>query len=320
MAIATSSGYIRPNTFVKDDVAKINPNINHIMITNSGMMAIVLLMHWAKKNGYTVYSEETTYLETRGLINYTNLLDLRKKDPEIPEKAAIIIDSPNVFGYSFDIKTLAEKAHKVNSILIVDCSYCSSFLDTSLSDGADFVVEALAKYTLANQYTLLGAIYNNSLSHDEWHLFEACASNIGVNINNDQVSFLRTRLQWLPSRMATITNNASEVAKILQDDWGLPATSSSRSGVIVLPYDLLNVFSKSTVFTPFATYGGDKSIYTQCVHNSHHTNLPQLPYLRLSIGIEDIDVLKQELDNLHKIYTGTNGFGDELSRLIKGEA
>lgn len=317
--IATSTKYIRPNTFVKADVVKIKQNVNHIILANSGMLAISLLMHWAKYRGYTIYSEETTYPETRCLIWHRNLLNLRGESPKIPGKAAIFVDSPNVFGYSYDIRSLAKKVHEAGGILIVDCSYCSSLLDTSLNDGADFVVESLSKYALASEYTLLGAVYNNNLDEEGWKEFEFCASSIGININNDQVSFLRERLKRLPSRMETIISNAREVANILESEWEVPASSSDRSGVIVLPYDLIEVFSQSKLFIPFATYGGDKSAYTICQHNFRLEDLPYLGYLRLSIGIENVEEIKEELGRLRKLYIGTKGYGAELNRFIQSK-
>lgn len=282
--------YIAPNTYCNTAyLQSMAPQASHVLLTNSGMQAIVLLMFWGRHRGYSVYHEKTTYIETR-LLNYnTEPLNLLDADAEIPANSFIFIDNPNHKGEWFDIKKLSEKAHAVGSYLVVDNSRVTVFYDTALTDGADFVVESFSKYGMGTGLLPSGGLYINKTLDVDWGHFTQFAAAFGVSVTEEESERLVAGLETLPLRMTRITKTATVIHEYLQEA-GIEHQYAGKAGIITFPARYVCAVGNMNGVRDWGAYGFAFTSWTHC-NDARYTGQEPDWYIRLSIGLEDPDTL-----------------------------
>lgn len=223
-----------------------------------------------------------------------------------------------------DLERIAQICQKHDLIAVVDNTFATPYLQRPLSYGFDIVVHSGTKYLNGHSDVVCGfAIvrHNAELIEKITFLQNACGPILGPF---DSFLVLRS-LKTLPIRMKQHCDNASQLAEWLQaQSWvqqiiypGLPSHSGHElakrqmplfGGMIscVLKADLEQTktfLSRCQLFTLAESLGGVESLIEHPAIMTHAS----IPYetrqklgivdglIRLSVGIEHIEDLKQDL-------------------------
>ena len=196
------------------------------LAVSSGMAAIELLaLHLAAPGGHIVTSNRvyggTFHLFRERLpalgvkVSFVeNPLDSKTWAKYIrPETKFLFVESPsNPILDVFDIKALAELAHKHNLPLVVDNTLATPALLQPLKLGADFVIHSLSKY-MGDGEVIGGAILGKKQMIND--LRGGWFRDTGPCISPDNAAILCYHIESLFGRMKEHCKNASAVAEFL---------------------------------------------------------------------------------------------------------
>jgi cystathionine gamma-synthase len=220
-----------------------------------------------------------------------------------------------------DIAIVAQIAHDAGAILVVDNTFASAYLQQPLELGADVVVHSTTKYMGGHSDVIGGALIVRDADLADKIAFHQNA--IGA-IASPFDSFLVLRgIKTLGVRMDRHSDNAEKVVEFLQRHNGVTsvlypgidghpghetaAKQMKRFGGIVsfrvtggLEH-ALDICNKAEVFTLGESLGGVESLIEhpgKMTHASVAGTPLEVPadLIRLSVGIETIDDLLQDLD------------------------
>ncbi|WP_336365203.1 trans-sulfuration enzyme family protein [Halalkalicoccus salilacus] len=260
-------------------------------------------------------------------------VDVEFVDAREPENIATAVDSDtdliwaetptNPLMRLSNIRAIADIANDHGIPFGVDNTFASPYFQTPLELGADIVVHSTTKYLNGHSDSIGGAVIT-----DDDAVFEnlAFAQQIGLgNMLSPFDCYLVARgIKTLPARMEHHQENAMAVARLLEGHDrvtrvhypGLEShpqhdlageQMSGYSGMLSFEFDgsltELEAFVKGlTVFTPGTSLGGVESLVEvpslmrpdQGSHESATTDIPET-LVRLSVGIEDVDDLCEDL-------------------------
>nr|WP_245634211.1 aminotransferase class I/II-fold pyridoxal phosphate-dependent enzyme [Halalkalicoccus paucihalophilus] len=222
-----------------------------------------------------------------------------------------------------DIRSIADIATDHSVPLGVDNTFASPYFQSPLELGADIAVHSTTKYLNGHSDSIGGAVIT-----DDDDIFEqlAFAQQVGLgNVLSPFDCYLVARgIKTLPARMKHHQKNAIAVARLLEDhdrisrvhypgleshpQHDLAAEQmSGYSGMLSFEFDgsltEIEAFVKGlTVFTPGTSLGGVESLVEvpslmrpdEGSHESATTDIPET-LVRLSVGIEDVDDLCEDL-------------------------
>ncbi|WP_369139901.1 cystathionine gamma-synthase [Modestobacter versicolor] len=220
-----------------------------------------------------------------------------------------------------DIAALAEIAHAAGTLLVVDNTFASPYLQQPLTLGADVVVHSTTKYLGGHSDVVGGALV---VADDELGERLAYHQNAMGAVAGPFDAWLVLRsLKTLGVRMDRHTANATRIAEWLLEHPavsavlypGLPqhrnhdvaARQMSGFGGMVSfrlrggEEAALRVCERTTVFTLAESLGGVESL-VEHPHRMTHASAAGSPLevpadlVRLSVGIEDVDDLLADLD------------------------
>jgi len=263
-----------------------------------------------------------------------HFLDLSKPEnmlPYINEKTKLVwIETPtNPTMQVIDIEGVARITKEKNLILTVDNTFASPYLQNPIDLGADIVMHSVTKYIGGHSDVVMGALVTNdeALYKELWFIYNACGATPGP-----QDSFLVLRgIKTLHLRMKAHCENGEKVARYLKEHpkvdkiyWpGFEdhpnyhiAKKQMRGfgGMISITLkgaDLEETFRISSnfkVFTLAESLGGVESLINHPATMTHGS-IPKAErekvgvtdnLLRLSVGVEDIDDLLEDLANALK--------------------
>jgi cystathionine gamma-synthase len=220
-----------------------------------------------------------------------------------------------------DIAALAEIAHAAGTLLVVDNTFASPYLQQPLTLGADVVVHSTTKYLGGHSDVVGGALVVSDAELGERLAYLQNAAG-AVNSPFDAWLLLRS-LKTLGVRMDRHSANAGRVAEWLLEHPavsavlypGLPehpgheiaARQMSQFGGMVSfrlragEEAALRVCERTSVFTLAESLGGVESLIEH-PHRMTHASAAGSPLevpadlVRLSVGIEDVDDLLADLD------------------------
>ncbi|MDE5602617.1 MAG: PLP-dependent aspartate aminotransferase family protein, partial [Helicobacter sp.] len=225
-----------------------------------------------------------------------------------------------------DIKAICKIAKKHNILSVVDNTFATPYLQKPLDLGADIVVHSMTKYINGHSDSVGGAVVLNDDSLYEQLRF---VSNSTGMILAPFDSYLHARgLKTLQLRMERHCKSALEIAQFLQSHKkiekviypGLPSHPQYKlakeqmnglfGGVVSVylkaDYKQMQVFAKNLKhFILAESLGGAESLFGSPYYMSHGSvdesikkalNITQ-NLLRLSIGLEDVEDLKESLSN-----------------------
>jgi cystathionine beta-lyase len=266
-------------------------------------------------------------------FHFVEMEDLSTVEGLINDKTKMIwVETPtNPMMNIIDLKAVA-KIGKIHGILTaVDNTFASPYLQNPLDLGADLVVHSITKFIAGHSDVVMGAIILNDpeLAERLYFIQNSCGA-----VPGPQDSFLTLRgIKTLHVRMDRHCDNAAKVADFLQNNTKVdrvyyPGLKSHPNHEIALEQmknfggmisftlvgnrkeDAIKVLSNTKVFSLAESLGGIESL---CGHPATmtHAAIPKQErektgivdsLIRLSVGIEDIDDIIDDLDQaLEKI-------------------
>ncbi|HYP44772.1 MAG TPA: cystathionine gamma-synthase [Propionibacteriaceae bacterium] len=240
----------------------------------------------------------------------------------LPETSVVWVETPTnpLLGIA-DLAAIAEVAHAVGALVVVDNTFASPYLQQPLAHGADVVVHSTTKYCGGHSDLVGGALVVADPELGEQIAFHQNA--IGAVASPFDSWLVLRGLKTLAVRMERHSDNAEAVAAFL--------AASSRVSEVIYPglsshpgHDVakrqmrrfggmisfraaggeqaaLDVCGRTRVFTLAESLGGVESLIEhpgRMTHASVAGTELEVPddLIRLSVGIEDVEDLIADLE------------------------
>ena len=261
-------------------------------------------------------------------FHFVNMEDLTSVEEKINSKTKLIwVETPtNPMMNVVDIKSMSTLAKKNNILLCVDNTFATPYIQRPLDLGADIVMHSATKYIAGHSDVVIGAL---ALNDKNLYKKLSFIQNASGATPGPMDCFLTLRgIKTLHLRMQRHSENAEKIAMFLKghnkisnvfwagfkDHKNYNIAKSQMNGfggmVSFIPID--NTFETSRkiaenlkLFTLAESLGGVESL---CCHPASMTHASIPPeeriksglvesLLRLSVGIEDVDDLIDDLNN-----------------------
>ena len=319
-------------------IASIEGGIDALALS-SGMAAITLLMELFKPGDHFIVEADLYGGTTRLFDNVSKknnyeftYVNASKDDieKEIKENTkAIYVETPtNPMMNVSDIGKIAEIAKKHNLIFIVDNTFLSPYFQNPLDLGADIVVHSGTKFIGGHNDTLAGFIVTNNESIKDQLRF--LIKTTGSGLAPIDCWLILRGVKTLGVRMEKAQDNAIKIAEWLKKEshvtkvfypglkehpgYELMKKQSRGFGSMLTFYvdnkeNALSILSNVKLIKYAESLGGTETLVTYPVTQTH-ADVPEEvrlkngitdETLRLSVGIEDIDDLINELDRVFKL-------------------
>jgi len=219
------------------------------------------------------------------------------------------------------IKAVADMARKAGVITIIDNTFASPVNQQPASLGIDLVVHSATKYMGGHSDILAGAVAGRKELMEEVY---QTGLNFGGSLNAMTLYLLERSLKTIHVRVERMNHNAMEMAHFLdmhpgikQVNYpGLPAHPDHEVAVSqmkgfggMLSFEVEGVGSiefqkKLKLIKPSISLGGLETICCSPAHTSHRHLGPEgrkaegisEELIRLSVGIEDVEDLKEDME------------------------
>ena len=259
-------------------------------------------------------------------FHFVNMEDIKNIEDSITKKTRLIwLETPtNPMMNIIDIKSLAKLSKRNNTLLCVDNTFASPYLQRPLDLGADVIIHSATKYIAGHSDVIIGAIVINSKS---LHKRLSFIQNASGATPGPMDCFLTLRgIKTLHVRMKRHSENARKIANFLKRNSKIgkvywPGFKNHTNHIIAKKQmkDFGGIVSfipkksnfktakkiaeKLKLFTLAESLGGVESL---CCHPASMTHSSITPedrkksglvdsLLRLSVGIEDADDLIEDL-------------------------
>ncbi len=302
----------------------------------TGMAAITAVLHLFQSGDHLVCTHDCyggterilrTYRELFGLeITYVDMNDLAQVEAAVrPNTKALWIETPsNPLLNVIDIAALAQIAHAHRALTIVDNTFLSPYNQRPFELGADLIVHSTTKYLNGHSDVVGGAIVVKENTRAERIRFLVNA--LGLAAAPFDCWLVLRGIKTLAPRMKEHEKNARAIAEFLH--------SHARVGRVYYPGlashpqhelakrqqygfggmvsfevrggfdEVKQILRAVKVFALAESLGGIESLIEHPVTMSHASMRPDLRekaginerVIRLSIGIEDVDDLLEDLD------------------------
>ena len=260
-------------------------------------------------------------------FTFTDFADIEQiKESFLPSTKMVWIETPtNPTLKIFDIGAISELSHKKNAIVVVDNTFLSPFFQKPLLLGADIVVHSTTKYINGHSDIIGGAVILNS--SELFKRIQLVQKSIGA-VPSPFDSWLTLRgVKTLAIRMKQHELNAFQVARFLKNQPNVievyfpglethPGYEIAKKQMTgfggVVSFKLkgglqeCNIFfRKLKIFQLADSLGGIESLANYSALMTHDYFPMELRekigvtdnLIRLSVGIENIDDLIQDLKN-----------------------
>ena len=310
-------------------------NAKYSLVTASGMSAISLIFQSLPKGskilcGDDVYGGTYRILNTiyndrfeLKQVNSTQI-DAVKNELDTYKPDLIWLESPtNPMLQISDIRTICDLAHASGAKVVVDNTFMSPYFQNPLSLGADMVVHSLTKYINGHSDVVGGAIMlNEQETYDKlWYL----QNSIGPSQSPFDSWLVLRGIKTLALRMQAHAKNAMEIATYLESHPKIdrviypgltshPQHDLAKSQMcgfggmmsIYIKGDLSKTktfLEKVNLFVLAESLGGVESLIEHPAIMTH-ASVPVEDrnklgitdnFVRISVGIEDVDDLKKDL-------------------------
>ncbi len=260
-------------------------------------------------------------------FDFVDLSDHKVVEQKIvPGTTMVWLESPtNPLCRVLDIGMIANRAHSVGAEVAVDNTFATPYLQRPLELGADMVMHSTTKYIGGHSDVIGGAICTNSAKWHEKLRFQIKAAG---PVPGPMDCFLLLRgTKTLHVRMQRHCENAGRIAEFLdnhpevgtvhypglESDPGHAIASKQMSDFgAMLSFTLKNdsmenalkILSGTEVFALAESLGGVESLINHPASMTH-ASIPKPErekiglsdtLIRLSVGIEDVDDLLEDLD------------------------
>lgn len=301
-------------------------------LTPSGLAAIALALLTALAAGDHVLVTDSAYEPTRnfceGFLRRMGV-ETTYYDPLVggdierlmrPNTRAVLVEAPGSQSFEMqDIPAIADVAHARGACVIMDNTWATPLFFPPHERGVDLAIEAGTKYLSGHSDLLLGLVSANAQWYrplrKTFNLFSMCAGPEDVFLALRGLRSMDLRLReaerqglalarWLQAR--------PEVSRVLhpalEDDPGHKIWKRDFAGSSGLFSVILKPASKAAVaalldnlelFGMGYSWGGFESLVIPFDCSNYRTATswnPEGPALRFSVGLEDIEDLKEDLD------------------------
>ena len=301
----------------------------------SGMAAVATTLHFFKTGDGIICNKDCYggterllryYSELFGLeITYVDMSNLNEIAGAVKSNTrGFWIETPsNPLLNIYDIKAIAEIAHKYNSLVIVDNTFLTPIFQRPFELGADIIVHSTTKYLNGHSDVVGGAIVVNR--QDLADRLHQLVNALGQGQSPFDAWLVLRGIKSLVPRMKAHEENANTIAEFLSKHKNV--SKVNYPGLVSHPqYELakrqqtgfggmisfeingglnqVNKVLKSTkIFTIAESLGGIESLICHPATMTHASMDPVLRekaginerVIRLSIGIEDIQDLQEDL-------------------------
>ena len=308
---------------------------------SSGMAAITLMMELFKPGDHLIVDADL-YGGSIRLFNHVsekNRIEFSSVDCHNENVAAYIrentkavyIETPtNPMMNVTDIKALAEITKKHNILLIVDNTFLSPYFQNPLDLGADIVVHSGTKYLGGHNDTLAGFLVTNR--EDISERFRFLIKTTGAGLAPFDCFLIQRGIKTLGVRMDRAQENAIEIAKWLKEQDIVKKVvypgfkehpgyeimkKQARGFGAMLTFELtkkeyaINILEKVRMIKYAESLGGVETLITYPMTQTH-ADVPEHIrkqngitdcVLRMSVGIENVKDLLNELEEVCLLYT-----------------
>jgi cystathionine gamma-synthase len=309
----------------------------------TGMASITTVLHLFKSGDHIICTHDCyggterilrTYQEQFGLeFSYVNVGNISDIEAAIrPNTRAIWIETPsNPLLNIYDIRAISELAHACNALAIVDNTFLTPYNQRPFELGADIIVHSTTKYLNGHSDVVGGAVVVNRPDVAERIRFLCNA--LGQAASPFDCWLVLRGIKTLVPRMKLHEENARAVANYLE---GHPFISrvfypglrshprhelaakqqTGFGGIVSFEVDggiddVNHILRSVRVFSLAESLGGVESLIDHPVTMTHASMKPDLRdkaginerIIRLSVGIEHIDDLLEDLDQALKIHS-----------------
>ncbi|AWS50027.1 cystathionine gamma-synthase [Providencia rettgeri] len=312
------------------------------VMTNSGMSALHLLCTVFLQPGDLLVAPHDCYGGSYRLFNSQSQrgayqVQFVDQSDESALRAAlakkpklVLIETPsNPLLRIFDIQHIAQLAHDVGALVVVDNTFLSPILQQPLSLGADFVVHSCTKYLNGHSDIVAGVVI---AKEEKWAIELAWwANNIGVTGGAFDSYLLLRGIRTLSPRVLQQQQNAQEIVKYLksqplvkklyypalEDHPGHEIALQQQKGFgAMLSFEFagdesqLRHFLRSlSLFTLAESLGGVETLISHTATMTHAGMSAEAraqagitdSLLRISVGIEDPQDLITDLDHAFQV-------------------
>ncbi|WP_058308317.1 bifunctional cystathionine gamma-lyase/homocysteine desulfhydrase [Gracilibacillus massiliensis] len=300
----------------------------------SGMAAITSVMMLLKAGDHVVLTDDVyggTYRLTTKVLDridlshtFVDTSDVEAVEAAIkPTTKMLYIETPtNPLLKVTDLKKMKEIADKHNLLLVVDNTFATPYLQTPLDLGADIVLHSATKYIGGHSDVVAGLVVvkDDQLAEDI-HFIQ---NSVGAVLGPQDAWLLMRGIKTLGLRMEAIEKNANKIASYLDqhkavekvyypglaNHSGHDITNQQAQGFGgMIAFDVGSgekadhVLSKVDFFTLAESLGAVESLISIPARMTH-ASIPKDRreelgitdgLIRLSIGIEDVDDLIEDL-------------------------
>jgi cystathionine beta-lyase len=302
------------------------------VLAPSGLAAITLALFAVVKGGDHILVSDSVYRPTRNFCDtvlkrlgiettyYDPLVGAGIADLMRGNTSVVFVEAPGSQSFEMpDIPAIAEVAHGGGACVIMDNTWATPLFFPPHERGVDLAVEAGTKYLSGHSDLLLGLV---SASADYWprlretfDTFSMCAGPEDVFLGLRGLRTMELRLREAERQgfaLAQFLAERPEVSRVLHpglpDDPGHGIWKRDFRGASGLFSVILQPASRTAVaafldgldlFGLGYSWGGFESLVVpfDCrPYRSVTTWAPEGPALRFSVGLEDIEDLKGDLD------------------------
>ena len=303
--------------------------------TSSGMSSILATCMALLKAGDHIVAASSLFGATISLFNnvltrfnltttFVSLTDLDAWRQAItPATRMLFLETPaNPLTEVADIAALAELARTHSCLLVVDNVYCTPALQRPLTYGADIVVHSATKFLDGQGRCIGGAVVGNEAVGNALFGFLRTA---GPSMSPFNAWVFAKGLETLDLRMHAHSRNAQQLAEWLITQRGInhvyyPGLTShpqhelatrqqeAHGGLLSFEVDgdrkeAWAFIDATELVSKTANLGDVKTTITHPSSTTHHRCGPEArakagieeSLIRISVGLEDIDDLKQDL-------------------------
>ncbi len=305
----------------------------HCSTYPSGLAAISVALMAFLKSGDHLLMTDSTYAPTRRFCNtvlrrfgvettyYDPLIGAGIESLMRPNTAVVYTESPgsNTFEVQ-DIPAIAEVAREHGAILQLDNTWASPLFFKPFEHGADISIQAATKYIVGHSDVLLGSV---TTTKETWKTLRDCTWQFGQCVAPDDLYLAQRGLRTMAVRLRQHQQNSLEIAEWLRNRdevrRGLHPGLPDAPGHDIWKRDFLGAsglfgvelktFAKKAVekmvdemrlFGIGSSWGGYDSLMLPVNVRDLRTTSPwrfEGPLLRLYIGLEDVDDLKDDLND-----------------------
>lgn len=215
-----------PTSFALEDALTALEQGHGTVLAPSGLQAITMALMAFLKSGDHMLVTDSTYAPTRNFSNKV-LADLGIEteyyDPTIgggietllrPNTKVVWTESPGSHTFEMqDIPAIADAAHKVGAVVMIDNTWSGGYYYKPLNHGADVSVHAITKYVNGHSDVMMGAMICNERTYDQMKTKAGLFGNFAAP---DDVNLALRGFRTMGVRLPRHFENGLKVANWLQ--------------------------------------------------------------------------------------------------------